>query len=111
MKKLLLALSVTGLFLASTTATFADDAEKTIKGEAQCAKCSLKKADSCQNVIVTKHDGKEVIYFLKDHEGKDVNKKFHKTVCSTKKNVVAKGTVAEHDGKHELTIASIKVVE
>ncbi len=111
MKRILLALSVAGLFLASTATTFADDAEKTIKGEAQCAKCSLKKTSSCQNVIVTKVEGKKVVYYLKDKEGKKVNKNFHKNVCSAKKKVEAKGTVAKKDGKTELTLASIKIVD
>ncbi|MDA1277150.1 MAG: DUF6370 family protein [Verrucomicrobia bacterium] len=111
MKRILVALSVTGLFLAATTTTFADDAEKTIKGEAQCAKCSLKKSDACANVIVAKVEGKEVVYFLKDKKDKTVSKDFHKQVCSAKKKVEAHGTVAEHDGKHELTVASIKVVD
>ena len=113
MKRIILALSITGLFLASTTTTFAADAEKTIKGEAQCLKCTLKKSDSCASVIVTKVEGKDVIYYLKDHEGKTVSKDFHKQVCSpsTKKKVEARGTVAEHDGKHELTVASIKIVD
>lgn len=108
---MLVALSVVGLFLASTTTTFADDAEKTIKGEAQCAKCSLKKTSSCASVIVAKAEGKEVIYYLKDKKGKDVAKKFHKNVCSAKKKVEAKGTVAKKEGKTELTLASIKIVD
>ena len=111
MKRILLALSVAGLFLASTATTFADDAEKTIKGEAQCAKCSLKKTSTCANVIVAKVEGKDVIYFLKDKKGKKVSKDFHGKVCQGKKKVEAKGTVAKKDGKTELTLASIKVVD
>lgn len=106
MKKTLLTLSVTGLFLLSATA-FAADKEKTVTGEGQCAKCSLKKADACQNVIVAKEGGKEVTYYLVG----DVSKKFHKNVCQEKKEVKAKGAVKEVNGKLELTVTEIDLVK
>jgi hypothetical protein len=107
MKKTLVALSAMGLFLIAAV-TYAADAEKTITGEGQCAKCSLKKADACQNVIVAKEDGKEVVYYLKGKISDD----FHKgNLCTGKKEVKAKGTVKEVSGKHELTAASIELVK
>ena len=46
------ALSITGLLLlGASTQTFAADKTVTIKGEGQCAKCSLKETDSCQNAV------------------------------------------------------------
>lgn len=107
MKKTLLTLSVTGLFLLSATA-FAADKEKTVTGEGQCAKCSLKKADACQNVIVAKEGGKEVTYYLVQN---DVSKKFHKNVCQAKHEVKAKGSVKEVNGKLELTVSEIDLVK
>lgn len=104
MKKLLLTLSLTGAFL--TSIALADDKEHTVKGEAQCAKCSLKKAEKCTNVIVAKEDGKEVVYYLADNEA---TKGFHKKVCTDKLKVTAKGHVKEKDGKKEL--AAIKIEE
>jgi hypothetical protein len=62
MKKSWLALSVT-VSLLFAAAAWAADKEKTVTGEGQCAKCSLKKADACQNAIVAKEDGKELIYY------------------------------------------------
>jgi hypothetical protein len=104
-KTFLLGLSVASLFLAANT--FAADKEVTIKGEGKCAKCALKKADKCQNVIVAKEGDKEITYYLKG----DASDKFHKNVCQTSKKVEATGTVHEADGKKELTVSSIKVAE
>jgi hypothetical protein len=108
MKSLLLGLSVAGLFLAVTTSAIA--ADKEIKGEAQCAKCSLKKADKCTNVIVAKEDGKEVVYYVAKNDVGDKGLP-HKEICTTKKKVEAKGTVKEVEGKKELTLSSIKIAE
>lgn len=110
MKKLLVTLSVAGLFLSSVSGVLADDKEKTIKGEIQCAKCTLKKADACQNAIIQKEDGKEVTYLL---EGNDVSKKFHKNVCAPGKKAKAKatGTVKEEGGKRILVAKQIELVE
>ncbi|MBM3831974.1 MAG: hypothetical protein FJ403_01620 [Verrucomicrobia bacterium] len=108
MKKMLLGLSVAGLFLAAATTTFG--ADKEIKGEAQCPKCSLKKADTCAEVIVAKEDGKEVVYHVvrNDLAKKDLP---HKLICTAKKKVEAKGSIKEVEGKKELTLSSIKVID
>ncbi len=108
MKKLILGLSVMGLLLTAATNSFAADKEKTITGEGQCAKCSLKKADACQNVIVAKENGKDVTYYLTQNK---VSKDFHKNVCQKKQDVKAKGTVKEVDGKKELTPTEIELVK
>lgn len=105
-KTLILALSVAGLLFATSNGLAED--KKTITGEGQCAKCSLKKADSCQNVIVVKEDGKEVTYWLAKN---DVSNKFHKNVCTEKKKVKAEGTVKEVDGKKEFTATKLDVVK
>ncbi len=108
-KTLVLTLSVIGL-LISATSTFAADKEVTIKGEAQCAKCSLKKADKCANVVVAKEDGKDVTYYIVKDEVSDKGLP-HKEVCTTTKHVEAKGHVKDHEGKKELTVSSIKIVQ
>ena len=110
MKKMLLGLSITGLFLLGASSTFAADKDATIKGEAQCAKCSLKKSDKCANVIVEKVDGKDVIYYVAKNEVGDKSLP-HKLICQTTKKVEAHGTFKEVDGKKELTLTSIKVAE
>ena len=79
--------------------------EHTIKGEAKCAKCSLKETDKCQTVIQTEKNGKTTTYYLADN---DVAKKFHKEVCQEPKKVTAVGTVKKVDGKEMLTVSKIE---
>lgn len=107
-KMLVLAAALAGLLVSAST--FAADKEVSIKGEAQCAKCSLKKADKCANVIVAEENGKKVTYYIAKNEAGDKGLP-HKQVCQTTKKVEAKGSVKEVDGKKELTVSSIKIVE
>jgi hypothetical protein len=92
---------------------FAAD-EKTITGDGVCAKCALKEKPSCQNVIITKEDGKEVKYYLVQNA---VAKKAHSAegICQATKDepvkLKATGTVVEKDGKMELTATKIEKVE
>ena len=106
-RKLMLALATAGLFLASTTFQgFAQDKEKTIKGEGQCAKCSLKETKECQTAIKVKTGDKTVTYYLVQN---DVAKKFHKSICQSTEKVTATGTVKEVDGKQEFTATKIEL--
>jgi hypothetical protein len=103
--------SVAGLaLLALATPSFAADEGKevTITGMGKCAKCSLKEADKCQNVIETKEDGKTVKYYLTKNE---TSNDFHDNICKAPKKVTATGTVKEVDGKKELTASNIKLAE
>jgi hypothetical protein len=103
-----------GIMLATITAmglaavTFAADKakEKTIKGEAMCAKCELGETPSCQNAIRVKEGDKTVMYYL---EQNDVSKAFHDNVCSSTKKVVATGTVKEVGGKQQFTASKIEL--
>ena len=88
--------------LALATSAFADDKHVTIKGEGQCAKCSLKETKTCQNAIKA-WDGKT--YYLAEN---DTSKAFHKTLCTDKVAVSAVGTVKEVDGKQVLTVSKIE---
>src|SRR5438445_1300596 len=96
--------------LALATPALAEDKGKevTITGEGKCAKCILKETDKCQNAIQTTQDGKKVTYYLADN---DVSKNFHDDLCKEAKKVTATGTVKEVDGKKELTVTKIEVVE
>jgi hypothetical protein len=107
---LLVALSAASLLIINSTRTYAEHDEKTvtITGEGKCAKCALKEADKCQNVIQTKEDGKTVTYYIAKN---DIADKFHKNVCTSSKKVTAKGTVKDVNGKKELTVTDLKVVE
>jgi hypothetical protein len=100
------------LFMTAVTSTLAEPKSEaktvTITGEGKCAKCALKESDKCQNVIQTKEDGKTVTYYIVKN---DVADKFHKNVCTSSKQVTAKGTVKEVNGKKELTATDLKTVE
>ena len=106
-----LMVSVAGLaLLALATPSFAADEGKevTITGTGKCAKCSLKEADKCQNVIETKEHGKTVKYYVTQN---DTSKEFHDNICKAPKKGTATGTVKDVDGKKELTVSSIKLAE
>jgi len=99
------------LLLALATPAFAADKgkEKTISGEAKCAKCMLKEGDKCQTVIQSENNkGKMVSYYVADN---DVAKAFHENVCKEAKKVTATGTVAKVDGKNEITLSKIELVK
>ena len=112
MKKALLFTAVAGfLMLAMATPTLAADKpkEKTITGEAKCAKCMLKEGDKCQTVIqVEGKNGKTVNYYLTEN---DVSKAFHENVCKEAKKVTATGTVKKVEGKHEFTVSKIALAK
>ena len=112
MRKLFPMLAVCGLFLgASLTTLAADDKEKTITGDATCAKCSLKEAKSCQNVVTVKEDGKDVKYYMdmKNAVAKDNHSKAG--FCKSDKKVKVTGTVTEKDGKKFIEPTKIETVE
>jgi len=94
--------------LGFTSSVRAEDKEVTVTGEGKCAKCSLKKADKCQNVIETKVDGKKVTYWLAKNE---VSNNFHDNICKETKKVTATGTVKEEDGKKVLTASKIDLAK
>lgn len=94
-----------GIAAATLIATSASAAEKTLKGEALCAKCELKETSSCQNAIRVEENGKKVVYYMQDNE---VSKGFHKKVCSAPAKVTAKGTISEKDGKKWITVSKIE---
>jgi hypothetical protein len=99
------------LVLALATPAFAADPpkEKTITGEAKCAKCMLKETDKCQTVIqVENKKGKTVNYYLASN---DVSKAFHQNVCKETKKVTATGTVKKVNGKIEFTVAKIELAK
>jgi hypothetical protein len=107
MRKLLPMLSVAALFSFLSLVVIAAEV-KTVTGQGQCAKCSLKETEKCQNAIVVEEGGKKVTYYLEQNK---IAKQFHKNVCQEIKKVTATGDVAEKDGKMVMTATEIKVVE
>ena len=114
MKKMFAVLTGMALILAlNATSAFAGDKsngdkEVTIKGDAKCAACMLHEGSACKTVIQTEKDGKTQTYYLVEN---DVSKGFTEDVCHGAKKVVAKGTLAEADGKQKLTLTKIELVK
>jgi hypothetical protein len=103
--KTILSLISTVVFTASVA--LAADKEVTITGEGKCAKCALKKSDTCQNVVEVKNGDQTKVYYLTG----DISKGFHKNVCTTTAKVKATGIQTEKDGKLELAVTKIEKVE
>jgi len=79
-------------------------ADETVTGKLTCAKCSLKKADQCQDVLITTDAaGKTTEYYV---EKNDVAKAYGHT-CKGEKPATVTGTVSEKDGK--MWIAATKM--
>jgi len=114
MKKVSMLLpGIAGLvLLALVTPSFAAEKgkEKTITGQAKCAKCALKEATKCQTVIEVeaKEGGKPVLYYLVNN---DAAKEFHKNVCTETKKVTATGTVKKVEGKNEFEVTKIELAK
>jgi hypothetical protein len=106
--------AVAGLAIfAFSNSVFAGDTgngkEKTITGEAKCAKCALKESDKCQTVIQTKaEDGKVTTCWLASN---DVAKDFHQNVCRGSKKVTATGVVTKEGDKLELAADKIALAK
>lgn len=97
------------MLLQATPLVAAEDGktgkERTITGEAKCAKCMLHEGTKCQTVIQAKNKkGSEVTYYL---AANDVSKPVGKKVCHNAETVTVTGTVKEVDGKNELTATKI----
>jgi hypothetical protein len=82
--------------------------EVTLTGMGQCAKCSLGKTAECQNAIVVKQDGKEIVYLLAENE---VSKKFHDEICDAAKEIKVTGLVKEAKGQKEIVASKIELVK
>jgi hypothetical protein len=101
-----LALGILLVSLAGSVVAQDKKKEKTISGEAKCAKCAMHETDKCQTAIETQNaDGKKVTYYLANN---DVAKNFHDEICKEDKKVKATGTVKKVDGKMELTATKIE---
>lgn len=113
MKKLLPMLAVAVAFAGLSLVVHAAE-EITIKGEGVCAKCALKEAESCQNVVQVKDEADTVKYYLVMN---DVSKKAHGSlgICTAKvgegPTLEVKGDLKEEDGKKVVTPTSIEKAE
>lgn len=107
MRKLFTLVACGVLFAGVSALHAADEGKKvTIQGDAVCAKCALKEAKTCQNVVMVTKDGKKTNYYLEKNEFfKDAHQGLG--ICQASKEepikVKVTGTCVEKDGKHLLT--------
>jgi len=113
MRKLFSMLAVAAVaFSVSVVAHAFEGKDVKLTGYAQCAKCSLKEAKECQNVLVVKDGDKEVKYYL---EQNDVAKAAHQKsgFCSAPKGegpkVAIEGKCEKKDDK--LIVTASKIAE
>lgn len=103
----LLALMV-GITALALTGMAADKAApKALEGNMVCAKCTLAETDQCQNALVVKVNGKEVVYYLDDKKAN------HKKVCSSGSELKVKvtGKIVEKGGKKWIMNAKVTEVK
>ena len=106
MKKLIAA--ILSLTVLSLGVALADKGEVTLSGKGCCAKCCLKQADKCQNVLAVEKDGKKTTYWLVG----DVSKAFHKdNLCSGVHPIKVTGTCKKVGDKLEVTVSKIALAE
>jgi hypothetical protein len=116
MRKLFPMLAVAVLFAGASLLVRADEggSKVTLEGMAQCAKCALKEAPTCQNVVVVEKDGKTTKYYLAQN---DVAKQAHSKAgfCTAPKDagpkVKVEGTCEKKDDKLVVTATKIDKIE
>lgn len=107
MKTLLLA-AFAAVALAFTAAAESKGKTITLAGKGCCAKCCLKEADACQNVLTVEKDGKKTKYYLVQN---DVSKGFHSQICETVKDITVTGTCKKVGDKLEVTAEKIEAAK
>jgi hypothetical protein len=84
-------------------------ADTKVTGEATCAKCDLKKADSCQMAIKVKNaDGKEELILADNNK---IAKDFHSNICKKTEKVNAEGTITEKDGQKTIALTKVELAK
>jgi Rieske Fe-S protein len=92
---------VLGLMAVNTVSA----AEATLKGTLACAKCTLKKADKCQDVLtVTDDKGAATEYWIVKNEAAE--KAGHQ--CTKTAAATVTGEVSEKDGKKWVAASKIE---
>lgn len=100
---LLLALGLTGFSFAASGGK-----EITLTGKMCCAKCCLKTADECQNVLAVEKDGKKTTYYLIQN---DVSKDFHSNVCKAPQQATVTAKCEKVGDKLQLTASKIELAK
>ncbi|MCW5559463.1 MAG: hypothetical protein KIT22_16740 [Verrucomicrobiae bacterium] len=106
MKHLIKLIAAAALAAGILTVRAADNDGKEVKlaGKGACAKCELKVAKSCQNVVQVKEGEKTITYFLTG----DVSDAFHKNLCSSTADVKVEGKLTKEGDKLLVAVTKIE---
>ena len=113
MRKLFPLLAVAVLFSGISAVVAKEGKEITVTGEGICAKCGLKEAKTCQNVVIVKADGKETKYYLEGAASKAYHGK--SGICTATADATIKtkftGTCEKKDDKLVVTVTKVEKVD
>ena len=99
---------VMALTLLIGPSAFAEGKDLKLTGKGCCAKCCLKKADKCDNVLsVTGKDGKKTTYWVTGPK----KLKVHSFFCKGIKDLAVVGTCKKVGDKLVLTVSKIEKVK
>ena len=99
---------VMALTLLIGPSAFAEGKDLKLTGKGCCAKCCLKKADKCDNVLsVTGKDGKKTTYWVKGPKALKV----HSFFCKGINDLAVVGTCKKEGDKLVLTVSKIEKVK
>ncbi len=96
------------LALAGLASAASGGKEITLTGQVACAKCCLKTADECQNVLTVEKDGKKTSYYIVHDE---VSKGFHSEVCKQPKQASVTAKCEKVGDKLQLTASKIELAK
>jgi Family of unknown function (DUF6370) len=101
--------AILSALIASLLSLGASAGESTLSGEAVCAKCNLKKTETCQMAVkVKEQSGKEDVILA---ENNAVAKDFHSEICKASAKVNVTGVVTEKDGKKTIVLSKVEVAK
>lgn len=82
--------------------------EITLTGQVACAKCCLKTAEECENVLTVEKEGKKTVYQIVQN---DVSKNFHSEVCKKPQQASVTAKCEKVGDKLQLTPSKIELAK
>lgn len=105
MKTMIAAFAGGVLFLAlALTGEAQDKKEVTLKGDGQCAKCSLGKTEKCQDAIDVKEGDNKGVFYIKGKGAKGL----HKDICKGTKPLTVIGVISEKNGQKWIEASKVE---
>jgi hypothetical protein len=114
MRKQLILAVVVAILAGPISAPAEEEKDVTITGDGVCAKCTLKEAKSCQNVLLVNESGRVVKYYLAENT---LANQYHEEsgICEASKEApvktTAQGRLKEENGKRVLVATKIQAAK